>query len=166
MNRVLLAGLVTLAFVAPAAADKVDCEPARCAAQAAILRECPSCDGADNHGRYVSCVAHVVKRLVTDGTVPVNCKGKVVRCAARSTCGKPGFVRCLFPTDTCVVDATSGLGTCASNPTLACVTDLDCGSKCKTKSSSERCTTRGGFDAGSGSCCPGCGGSPSGAFVR
>ena len=79
-----------------------------------------SCDGADNHGRFVSCVAHVVKDLVADGTVPVNCKGKVVSCAAKSTCGKPGFVRCLFPTDTCVVDPVTLLGTCAENPALAC----------------------------------------------
>ena len=156
MNRIFAAAAIVLVCgVAPVRA-KQDCEPARCAAQAAIIAQCPSCDDADNHGRYVSCVAHVVKKLVDDGTVPVNCKGEVVRCAAKSTCGKPGFVRCLFPTDTCVVDPVTRLGTCAKNPTLACVTDLDCGAKCKTKSSADRCTQRGGTVGGTGSCCAAC----------
>ena len=165
MTRLIWATVIVVTFAVVQAGAKQDCEPARCAAQAAIARECPSCDGAGNHGRYVSCVAHVVKQLVTDGTVPGNCKGKVVSCAARSTCGKAGFVRCLFPTDTCVVDPATGLGTCAANPTLACVTDLDCGAKCKTKSSADLCTGRGGTVGGSGTCCAACG-SPSGAFLN
>jgi len=150
------AAIVFVCAVVVQAQAKVDCEPARCAAQAAIIAQCPPCDAADNHGRYVSCVAHVVKKLVDDGTVPGNCKGKVVSCAARSTCGKPGFVRCLFPTDTCVVNPATGLGTCALNPALACVTDVDCGAKCKTKSSSDGCTQRGGILGGTGSCCAAC----------
>jgi len=165
MKRLFAAAAIVLGCGVMQAWAKTDCEPARCAAQAAIARECPSCDAADNHGRYVSCVAHIVKRLVGDGTVPGNCKGKVVSCAARSTCGKPGFVRCLFPTDTCVVDPVTGLGTCAANPALACITDLDCGAKCKTKSSSDRCTTGGGIVGGSGTCCASCA-SPSGAFLN
>ena len=166
MKRLVSAAAIVVTFAVVQAGAKQDCEPARCAVQAAIASQCPSCDGADNHGRYVSCVAHIVKQLVADGTVPGNCKGKVVSCAARSTCGKPGFVRCLFPTDTCVIDTVTGLGTCAANPALACVTDLDCGAKCKTKSSSDRCTTHGGIVGGSGSCCATCGGSPSGAFLN
>ena len=167
MKRLVSAAAIVLACgVVQTWAANVDCEPARCAAQTAIAARCPSCDGADNHGRYVSCVARIVRELVADGTVPVNCKGKVVRCAAKSTCGKPGFVRCLFPTDTCVVDSVTLLGTCAETPTLACVTDLDCGAKCKTKSSSDRCTARGGIVGGTGSCCATCGGSPSGAFLN
>src|SRR5215467_2245737 len=165
MKRFVAAAAVVLVCGVMQARAKQDCEPARCAAQAAIIAQCPSCDDASNHGRFVSCVAHVVKTLVDDGTVPGNCKGAVVRCAARSTCGKPGFVRCLFPTDTCVVDPATGLGTCGANPALACVTDLDCGAKCKTKSSSDRCTTRGGIVGGSGTCCASCA-SPSGAFLN
>jgi hypothetical protein len=165
MKRFVAAAAVVLVFGVMQARAKQDCEPARCAAQAAIIAKCPSCDDASNHGRFVSCVAHVVKTLVADGTVPGNCKGAVVRCAARSTCGKPGFVRCLFPTDTCVVNPTTGLGTCANNPALACVTDLDCGAKCKTKSSADLCTGHGGTVGGSGNCCASCA-SPSGAFVE
>jgi hypothetical protein len=161
----MITAALVIGLPALATAGRPDCEPARCAVQTAIAAQCPSCDGAGNHGRYVSCVAHIVKQLVADGTVPGNCKGKVVSCAARSTCGKPGFVRCLFPTDTCVVDPATGLGTCAANPALACVTDLDCGAKCKTKSSADRCTTHGGTVGGSGSCCASCA-SPSGAFVE
>jgi hypothetical protein len=165
MKRLVAAAAITLAFPVMQARAKVDCEPARCAAQAAITMRCPACDDAENHGRYVSCVARLVRELVADGTVPGNCKGKVVRCAARSTCGKPGFVRCLIPTDTCTVDPLTGIGTCGKDPMLACVTDLDCGAKCKTKSSADRCTRRGGTVGGTGSCCPGCG-SPSGAFLN
>jgi len=166
MNRFVAAAVIVLACAVVPARAKQDCEPARCAAQAEIIKQCPSCDDASNHGRFVSCVAHVVKTLVDDGTVPGNCKGAVVRCAAKSTCGKPGFVRCLFPTDTCVVNPATGLATCENNPALACVTDLDCGAKCKTKSSSDRCTLHGGTVGGTGTCCAACGGSPSGAFLN
>src|SRR5262249_1262064 len=136
MKRLVAAAAIVLVCGVVQAQAKEDCEPARCAAQAAIIAQCPSCDAADNHGRYVSCVAHVVKKLVDDGTVPGNCKGKVVSCAARSTCGKPGFVRCLFPTDTCVVNPATGLATCENNPAIPCVTDLDRRSECTTNSSS------------------------------
>src|SRR5262245_12086922 len=86
-----------------AAAAPPDCEAARCAVQS-DLAECP-CDlgvpggtaAATNHGHYVSCVAHAVNGLAKDKTIPNNCKGKIRRCAARSTCGKPGAVVCLIP---------------------------------------------------------------------
>src|SRR3989442_9279188 len=97
-----------------------DCEAERCAAQTAIEQQCPSCSGATNHGRYVSCVAHVVKQHVSPG-----CRGKAIRCAARSTCGKPGFVTCLIPTDTCDLSAGSP-GTCVGNPSISCTNDFDC----------------------------------------
>jgi hypothetical protein len=134
-----------------ARAGRVDCEPARCAVQAAIAAECP-CAEAVNHGRYVSCVAHVVNRLAAGGTIPTACKGKITRCAARSTCGKPGFVTCLVPTDTC--DLTTGF--CADDPTLVCTTNLDCGAKCKTKSSADSCRARGGVVGTESSCCAIC----------
>ena len=141
-----------LALVAvPAGAAQVDCEPARCAVQAAIAAEC-QCAESSNHGRYVSCVAHVVKRLSGEGLVPVNCKGKVTRCAARSTCGKAGFVTCHIPTDTC--DLTTF--TCVRDPNLTCATDLDCGSTCKVKSSEEGCAARGGTVGTESSCCAAC----------
>jgi len=131
-----------------AQAEHPDCEAERCAAQNAIAQQCPSCSEASNHGRYVSCVAHVVKRTVSPG-----CRGKAIRCAARSTCGKPGFVTCERPTDTCDLST----GTCAGNPTQTCATDFDCGTRCSIKSSADRCTAAGGQVGASSSCCPGCG---------
>lgn len=108
-----------------------------------------SCDcNALTHGDYVSCAAAVANARALAGSLPNNCKGKVKRCAARSTCGKPGFVTC------CRTKATG-------------VT------KCSTKSSADRCTPPAGGTACVGqfsSCCDactptGCAASPSGAFL-
>jgi len=160
MTRLMtLAAAIAIGFPALATASRPDCEPARCAVQSTIARECP-CAEATNHGRYVSCVAHVVKRLSQQGLVPTNCKGKITRCSAGSTCGKPGFVTCLIPTDTC--DLTTG--TCTDDPAVACVTDVDCGAKCKVKSSADGCASRGGTVGAATNCCASCG-SPSGAFL-
>jgi hypothetical protein len=63
MNRFVAAAVIVLVCVVVPARAKTDCEPARCAAQAAIIAQCPSCDDASNHGRFVSCMAHVVKSL-------------------------------------------------------------------------------------------------------
>jgi len=49
---------------------------------------------AVNHGQYVSCAVGVVNQRAGDNLLPTYCKGAVKRCAARSTCGKPGFVAC------------------------------------------------------------------------
>ena len=75
------------------------------------------------------------------------CKGAVKKCAAKSTCGKPGFVTC-------------------------CVTKNNV-SKCKLKRDTAACTAKGGVTSGCTSCCdacpaPGSGpscSSPSGAFL-
>ena len=146
----LAAWMLSAGFPVTAAAQ-VDCEAARCAVQQAISAAC-TCDGQANHGRYVSCVAHVVKRLSDDGAIPVNCKGKIKRCAARSTCGKAGFVTCRVATDTC----DPATLTCVGNPTVTCAVDLDCGSRCSTKRSAEICEAQGGTSGGSGSCCSTC----------
>lgn len=135
----------------PARAERVDCEPARCAVQAAIAAKC-SCPDAGNHGQYVSCVARVVRDLSNEGAIPVNCRGKVTRCAAKSTCGKPGFVTCRIPTDACDLATL----TCVENPSLTCATGLDCGSKCKVRSSEESCLARGGTVSTETSCCASC----------
>lgn len=144
-------GLFVASLAGTAAlAQPVDCEPARCAVQAALDQQCP-CTEATNHGRYVSCVARVVNRLARDGVIPRNCKGKIRRCAARSTCGKPDFVACHVPTSTCDLSA----GTCTDDATVACATDLDCGSRCSIKRA-ERCEARGGVEGASGMCCADC----------
>ena len=155
MRYVYVFGLVVAtvaAFGGQAARAQTDCESARCAVQAAIDQECP-CTTASNHGRHVSCVAHVVNRLAKTQTVPTSCKGKITRCAARSVCGKSGFVTCQVPTDTC--DLTTG--TCVGDATIVCTTNLDCGSRCSTKRDAQHCADAGGTVGGGTSCCAACG---------
>jgi hypothetical protein len=157
MRRYLF-GVTVLALVASGgqtARAQTDCEAARCAVQTAIDQQCP-CSTATNHGRHVSCVAHVVNQLAKDMTVPTNCKGKITRCAARSICGKTGFVTCQVPTSTC--DLTTG--TCVDDATIACSTDLDCGSRCSTKSSAQHCMDVGGTVGAGTTCCAACATTP------
>lgn len=143
--------VVLLGPAAPSSAAPVDCEPARCAVQAALDRNCP-CASASNHGRYVSCVARILNRMARDGEIPKNCKGRIRRCAARSICGKPDFVTCYRPTDQC--DAATG--TCAGDPTAACAADIDCGARCAIRRSAELCESRGGVVGAGGTCCADC----------
>jgi hypothetical protein len=150
-------GIFTLlALGAPAADAQTDCEAARCAVQAELDRECP-CSEASNHGRHVSCVAHVVKRLAErpNAVVPTNCKGKIKRCAARSICGKEGFVTCQIPLlGTC--DPTTN--TCVEDPLVPCTAEGVCilGTRCKTKRSAEHCLAKGGTVGTSPTCCSDC----------
>jgi len=86
----LLAAIVGLPARAPAlCTDTVSV----CAARNKAEMQCP-CASATNHGQYVRCVAGVAKGEVAALRLPRNCKSSVIRCAARSTCGKPGFVTC------------------------------------------------------------------------
>jgi hypothetical protein len=155
MRRPFALGVIALLAIAARAADaQTDCEPDRCAVQAALEQECP-CSQATNHGRHVSCVAHVVKRLADDGEIATNCKGKIKRCAARSICGKEGFVTCNIPVlGTC--DATTN--TCVEDPTLACTSEGVCvlGTRCKTKRSADLCLAKGGTVGTSPTCCSDC----------
>jgi hypothetical protein len=129
--------------------------------RATINAEC-QCTG--NHGQYVSCVAHHVSAAVRNGEIDTNCKGAVVHCAARSTCGKKtGFVTCaICSVGTCTSGlCDDGVTTCADSSTCPPVLD-----HCSTKSSADLCTAKGGT-AGLGSCCDAtCVPSPSGAFVE
>src|SRR5262245_37716227 len=69
----------------PAGADAADVAAAR----AAIAANC-DCAGATNHGEYVSCATEQARNTLANQS----CRGAVTKCAARSTCGKPGFVTC------------------------------------------------------------------------
>ena len=131
-----------------ASAARAGCSDPRVdSVRATINSECP-CTG--NHGQYVSCVAHHARDAVRNGDLDVNCKGKVTRCAARSTCGKKtGFVTCpICEPGTC----TNGF---CDDGTTACADSSTCPpvvGHCSTKSSDMHCTDRGGTP-GSGSCC-------------
>jgi hypothetical protein len=164
-----LAGAVALLGVGGRAdAARPDCEPARCAVQAALESECPCNLGipsgtatALNHGRYVSCVAHVVNALAKDGTIPRNCKGKIRRCAARSICGKEGAVTCMIPKlGTC--DTTAGTCLDEAIAGMPCDGDADCvlETRCKIKRSADLCMARGGTVGESPTCCADCAATP------
>src|SRR3989449_8147866 len=148
MRRVLLAlalagGFSLLASISHAGCNDPDVDSVR----ATINSECP-CTG--NHGQYVSCVAHPARDAVRNGDLDVNCKGKVTRCAARSTCGKKtGFVTyAICEPGTC----TNGF---CDDGTTACADSSTCPpvvTHCSAKSSGDLCAARGGT-TGSGSCC-------------
>ena len=113
-------------------------------ARAQVALNC-NCAGSTNHGAFVKCAAQQAKANLANQS----CTGQVVRCAARSTCGKPNFVTC------CRTSATGQ-------------------TKCSTKSGADKCKAPNGGSScvalGIPSCCDacsatGCNASPSGAFL-
>ena len=131
-----------------ASAARAGCNDSRVdSVRASINQDC-QCNG--NHGQYVSCVAHHVRDAVANNQLDVNCKGKVTRCAARSTCGKKtGFMTCaICQPGTCSNGVCDGSSTtCTDSSTCPPVV-----THCSTKSSSDLCTAKGG-NPGTGSCC-------------
>ncbi len=91
-----------------------------------------SCATATKHGTYVKCVAGVADMLSsgTNPSLPKSCKGAVKKCAAHSTCGKPGTVTCCLTT--------------AKGP------------KCKVKKDAAHCTAKQGTVGTCTSCCDAC----------
>ena len=153
----VLAGSITL--LGSQARAAVDCSgPDFQSVRDDILASCggDSCS-THNHGHFVSCVAHKVKDAVADGLIANNCKGKVVRCGARSTCGKKeGFVTCA------ICDPGTCLNGFCDDGVTACVDSTECVGvvrRCSTKSDASRCvappSSAPGTTAvvGSGSCC-------------
>jgi hypothetical protein len=140
-----LAAGMTLA-VAGTAGARCDDPALAEAVRAQIATRC-SCTDATNHGQYVSCVRAEVRQAVADG-LPTNCKGAVTRCAARSTCGKAGFVTCCR-----LMPGWCREGLCQDGLT-PCTLAEECPlrPKCSTKRSVETCLALGGT-AGTGSCC-------------
>src|SRR5882724_6003366 len=95
----------------------------RAASDQACTSKGTGCSTAKSHGEYVSCVAHQAKAAVKAGTLPKQCKGTVVKCAAKSTCGKPGFVTCCRTTK-------QGNPACAITPRAARCTAPKHGAAC------------------------------------
>jgi hypothetical protein len=102
--------------------------------RATIADQC-DCEGARNHGRYVSCVAHVATAAVRDGSLRQACRDELVQCAAHSVCGKKNFVTC------CRTDA-SGTARCSIKRRAAA---------CKAPSGGTACV------GAAPSCCDACG---------
>jgi hypothetical protein len=162
---VLAGAAAFLGSVANAGCD----DPRLTSVRDAILADCQNassngngpCTG--NHGQYVSCVTHEVNDAVHNEQLDVNCKGKVTRCAARSTCGKKdGFVTCtICNPGTCTIPVGSTSGTC-DDGTTSCTDSSTCPPvvrRCSTKSDASKCVVNGGEPEGSfavaaeGSCC-------------
>ena len=97
--RALVRGVLALSLLfgtarwAAAGCDLTDPATATAVANARSAADtaCGGCANATNHGQYVSCVA---QQANGNASLPTECRGFVKRCAARSTCGKPGFITC------------------------------------------------------------------------
>ena len=149
-----LLGLLVSSSPVRAQDDALTCEDARCLFQQEITGRC-SCDAMKNHGQYVKCVGAVIRELTAANPEFKNCRGKLVRCAARSTCGKEGFVTCNRE-ELGVCDPT--LLVCSEPAAQVCATNGDCviSSRCSTKRSAESCTEHGGVVGDSPTCCSNC----------
>lgn len=92
-----LLGLSATTHVAVALA--ASCDPAGAdaapiaAARAAVVATC-DCAGAASRGDYVRCSRDVLQTRIDAAQLNAGCQGVVQRCAARSTCGRPGTVTC------------------------------------------------------------------------
>ena len=77
----------------PSCGDRPGDAQAVADARAAAAAEC-DCATASSHTGYVDCVARVANAAVRAGRLRLHCRPAVVRCATRSTCGRPGAVTC------------------------------------------------------------------------
>ncbi|HLY37854.1 MAG TPA: hypothetical protein VKU61_07450 [Candidatus Binatia bacterium] len=114
------------------------------------------CATATNHGTFVKCAKGVAisRSSGSSPTLPKNCKGAVIRCAAHSACGK------------------------IANGAVTCCLTKNGKTKCKIASTATKCTDKGGHVGGftmtATSCCSNthpltedsCMASPSGAFLQ
>src|SRR5688572_9644763 len=96
-RRLLVLALLLVVLPAGAAARRNRPEPIVCPVDVtvALAAACP-CDAAKNHGQYVRCVARF-KNMLRKGGCLTDAERGVLRCAARSTCGRPEAVLCCVP---------------------------------------------------------------------
>jgi hypothetical protein len=98
MLRLVLGGLLlgSLFMAAPARAlcDSPEDLAAVANTRALVEQRC-NCEGAITHGQYVKCVAQVANEEMSALRLPRECRKVVIKCGARSTCGRPaGFYPC------------------------------------------------------------------------
>ena len=143
-------GLVARGAAAAPCTDAAAVTTARAAAEAACAEQGKGCANAPNHGQYVSCIS---QQLNDDTSLPKECRGAAKKCAAKSTCGKPGFVTCCrtktrsdgTPVTKCTIKRDAAHCTAPKNGTACPGTESSCCDACLTAD---------------------CTGSPSGAFLR
>ena len=104
-------------------------------ARAAIEIECP-CGAATDRGGYRRCVGQALQRRIARLQLPATCAATVLKCAVRSTCGRPGFVAC-----------------CGMKR-----------GRCRAVRDAARCVRRGGTPGRWASCCDACTPAPEVAF--
>jgi hypothetical protein len=131
----LATSLLLPALPTPTLAACTD-DAAVAAARAQVAIDCP-CD-ATTHGEYVNCAVGVAKQRAHDRLLPPNCKSRVKICAARSTCGKFGFV-------TCCRTRADGTTSCSTKSDVALCKAPRGGSACVGTASSccDACTATG-----------------------
>ena len=150
---------LTLGVVALPARSYANCasdDPSgalRAAARMDVVTNC-NCAGAVNHGAYVKCSAGRLKN--NNPSLPKSCRGKVQKCAAKSTCGKPGTIIC------CKKNA-AGKATCAAKKDCSHCVAPNGGSMCCSQNTSCCCKDATPSCSGTGNLCA-CA-SPSGAFL-
>src|SRR5207249_6993685 len=97
LRRALLWLLAAVLSVPATAVASCGDDPGDAAAvastRAAVETDC-DCASASSHGAYLRCVVQKVRTAVSSRELRRDCKGSVIRCAARSTCGRPGAVTC------------------------------------------------------------------------
>ena len=86
-------GLAVAGPGSPSCGDRPGDAQAVADARGAAAAEC-DCATASSHTGYVDCVARVANAAVRAGRLRLHCRPAVVRCATRSTCGRPGAVTC------------------------------------------------------------------------
>jgi hypothetical protein len=104
-------------------------------ARAAVEIECP-CGAATDRGGYRRCVGQALQRRIARLQLPASCAATVLKCAVRSTCGRPGFVAC-----------------CGMKR-----------GRCRAVRDAARCVRRGGTPGRWASCCDACTPAPEVAF--
>src|SRR5438067_396659 len=94
LSRLVLAALVALLI--SSGPGQAACDPSTdpdksdiANARAAVAANC-DCAGAASHGEYVTCAVEQADATLQNPS----CRGAVMRCAARSTCGRPGAFTC------------------------------------------------------------------------
>ena len=112
MRTLLVTAVVSLAVLGAARPGRAGCakdDPngtAVIAARHQVATDCvcdPNDPPAVNHGQYVKCAAAIANARTggdpnDPNSLPKSCKGPVKKAAARSTCGKAGFVTCCVTT--------------------------------------------------------------------
>jgi hypothetical protein len=115
-------------------------------ARAAVAANC-DCAGAASHGVYLRCAAQQANATL----VNKSCAGAVKKCAAKSTCGRPGAVtccvtktgrtKCRIRRDAAHCTASNGSTACVGTNTSCCDA---CTSSCATTTGSTTTTLVGG----------------------